>query len=204
MNALTLPVEVAASMDVLANHLNLPDHDLLLVGDGSGTRYELPVGWACIAHDLRKSRVTAHVGALSCGTSNFAELFPYVQALWYHQQDHMRLPVLPVDVAILSDSELTVKCGNRKNRRNANLCLWDAIDRFDKDGYRLHWRHVPRNSNPWNAWADMIAGPARQALASVLKELTPAATERAMSVMSKPLPCDRTCAPNDPFAFERS
>jgi ribonuclease HI len=188
-------------MDMLATHLDLPDHDLLLVGDGSGTSYEKPVGWTCIAHDRRRPRVTVHVGTLSCGTNNVAELLPYVQALWHHSQDHAKAPATPVPVVIVSDSEVTVRCGNRQYARRANACIWAEIDAFEKLGYCLHWHHVARNSNPWHALADTIAGQARLLMEAWLANLGPVITDRAVALARTPNPFDPAAhIPKDPFA----
>ena len=164
MGPFTSPVEIMASLEALAEELHLPDHELLLVGDGSGTVYQQPAGWACVAYDRLKPQVVVHAGGLTCGTNNFAELAPYVQALWHHHQDHGQAPRVPVEVAIVSDSELTVRCGNRQYSRNANGCLWAAIDWFETRGYRLHWQHVRRASNSWNVWADQAAAYIRSVI----------------------------------------
>jgi ribonuclease HI len=159
-----LPADALAGLEQLARDLALPGCDLLLVGDGSGSVYNQPAGWACAAYDSRKRRAVLHAGAVSGGTNNYAELAPYLQALWHHHQDHGQAPVTPVKTVIVSDSEVTVRCGNRLYSRNANLCLWAAIDWFEQQGYQLTWRHVRRNSNPWHAWADTIAGRMRYAM----------------------------------------
>jgi ribonuclease HI len=161
MPTFTLPLETARELESLAQGLGLPAHDLLVVGDGSGTVYHQPAGWACVAYDRRKCQVTAHAGAVTGATNNFAELAPYVQALWHHHQDHGQAPPTPVEVAIVSDSEVTVRCGARQYGRHANGCLWAAVEWFERHGYRLSWTHVRRNSNEWNAWADRVAGSMR-------------------------------------------
>ena len=161
MSPFTLPITCAESLEALAEELRLPDHDLLLVGSGSGSVYERPVGWACVAYDRLKPRVTVHAGALTCGTNNFAELVPYAQALWHHHQDHGQPTEANTEVAIVSDSEVMVRCGNREYGRNANACLWAAVEWFERCGYRLSWRHVRRASIDWHMWAGTIAGNLR-------------------------------------------
>src|SRR5260370_20505212 len=138
MGVLTLPVKYACSLEALAEALHVPDHDLLLVGDGSGTVYTQAAGWACAAYDRLKQQVTVHAGAATCGTNNFAELAPYVQALWHHHQDHGQAPDVPVEVVVISDSELTVRCGNRQYSRGANACLWASVEWFEGRGYKLY------------------------------------------------------------------
>lgn len=152
--------EAATYLEQLATTLNL-DFDLLLVGDGSGTVLDMPCGWACIAYDRVRNQVTVHRGASSCGTTNFAELMPYVQALWHYHRNQPPLEAV-VEVAIISDSEVTVHCGNRRYARRANGCLWAAMEYFEAIGYFINWWHIPRNSNNWSAHADTLAGAARR------------------------------------------
>ena len=171
MHPASLPPETIPGLEALARALGLADYDLLLVGDGSGTVYHRPAGWACVAHDIRKRQITLHAGAVTAGTNNYAELAPYVQALWHHHQDHGRDPTLPVRVQVVSDSELTVRCGNGRYARKANACLWASLEWFERHGYCLAWRHVPRNSNAWSAWMDAVGGRVRQMLLADLPAL---------------------------------
>lgn len=101
---------------------------------------------------------------MTCGTNNFAELIPYVQALWFH--DQRRVGAARADhavrVCIVSDSEVTVCCGNGQYARRANGCLWSAVGWFEQCGYRISWHHVRRNTNLFNAFADDVAGILRQ------------------------------------------
>jgi hypothetical protein len=128
-----------------------------------------------VAYDSRHGKAVLHVGALSVGTTNYAELAPYVQALWFHHQDHGLALARPVHVQIVSDSEVTVRCGSGLYARRANGCLWAALRWFEDNGYALRWRHVPRNSNTWSAWADELASGARRALAEVTSLAAPVA-----------------------------
>jgi ribonuclease HI len=183
-----LPADAVLSLEQLIRDLGRPVCDLLLVGDGSGSVYSLPAGWACTAYDRRKRRAVLHAGAVSGGTNNFAELAPYLQALWYHHQEHGQKPNTPVRVVIVSDSELTVRCGNRQYGRNCNLCLWAGIDWFEQNGYRLTWRHVRRNTNAWNAWADAVAGQLRSFMSRMPPSLpVPPTPADAGSVAAGPL-----------------
>lgn len=179
MAPLLLPPEALANIETLAGELELSNFDLLLVGDGSGTIYQQPGGWACTAYDRRSRRAWLHTGAVSGATNNFAELLPYVHALWYAHQELLPVGPGPIQVQIVSDSELTVRCGNGCYQRRANACLWAAITWFEQNGYRLRWRHVPRNTNPWNRLADRVAGQVRKALVQTLKEVSMPTANRA-------------------------
>src|SRR5262249_45496658 len=130
-------------------------------------------GWACVAYDRLEAKVTLHNGGLSCGTNNFAELAPFVQALWHHHQDNGPAANRAVRVTAVSDSELTVRCGNRQYSRSANGCLWSALAGFEQHGYEITWVHVRRNSNEWAAWLDELAGFGRCLMEEMLALLPP-------------------------------
>jgi ribonuclease HI len=146
----------------LATALSLPPHDVMLVGDGSGTLHGKPCGWglAGCLWDRSGPRATGEAfrlgGSLSSGTNNLAELFPFVHGLWHidyllgksNMSNRGR-----VSVHMVSDSEVTVRAGRGEYARNANAALWAAIDWFAAH-YDLAWHWVPRNSNALNAWCD--------------------------------------------------
>lgn len=137
-------------LEAVAAALSLPEHDLLVVADGSGTKLDFPCGWACYLADLEVGKVWTHLGGTSAGTNNYAELAPFVHALWHWHCKHFAVggkdrPV-GVRVELVSDSEVTVRCGNGLYTRNANLPLWASIDWFAANGYRLHWNHLRRNT----------------------------------------------------------
>ena len=159
------PAEAKEGLEDLARSLDIAEYDLLLVGDGSGTVYAEPAGWSCLAYDRIKDSIVLHAGAVTAGTNNFAELAPYVHALWFHCQEH---PLGgPFRAHAVSDSELTVRCGNGRYARRANGSLWAAIEWFERHGYRLRWHHVARATSPWNRLADEVAGRARRAIAGI-------------------------------------
>lgn len=119
-----------------------------------------PCGWACrMTGDFGDK---TFVGAASTGTNNFAELIPYIQALWWI--DKTRSGNEKVSVRILSDSEVTVKCGSRIYDRTSNLSLWAAVDHFEATGFLILWEHTPRSSVEDNVVCDKISGMARKNL----------------------------------------
>ncbi len=149
----------------LAAKLALPDFDLLLVGDGSGSFVHTPCGWFVTLYERKSGRVREHFGGTNGGTNNYAELMPYMHALWAYHAEHGKEARVR-NVVIVSDSEVTVRCGNRLYERKANLALWAGMDWFESVGYRLHWHHVPRNSNSLSSLADKMAGQIRQLLST--------------------------------------
>lgn len=150
----------------VVRELDLKGFDYVLLGDGSGTSVGSPCGWACFAVD-GGGGVVAHRGGCSSGTSNLAELMPYVLALWHIQSKEM---FRKLRIAIVSDSELTVRCGNREYEKRANCAFWACIDFYEGLGYDITWKHVKRNTNPIHAECDRIAGIERLRFQESLKK----------------------------------
>ncbi len=150
----------------LAREVGVENFDLMLVGDGSGMTRLTPCGWCCHLYHRPSGRVRTHFGGASNGSNNFAELVPYLFSLaTFHAAFAEAHPGDTPDfrVLIVSDSELTVKCGNGEYARKANLALWAGMDWFTpQNGYQVTWWHVPRNSNPVSKRSDAIAGLARK------------------------------------------
>jgi ribonuclease HI len=143
----------------ICQDLELSDCDLILIGDGSGTVADTPSAWSCWRYLVSEKILDFHFGTTSFGTNNYAELFPYLATLWL---DHTEKHPLPRKVGIISDSELTVNCGSGKYARNFNLPLWAGLDYLIQTGYIIKWKHIPRNSNPWHALCDRVAGKLRK------------------------------------------
>jgi len=150
------------NLELLAGRLGVQDFDLMLAGDGSGNTCDDPCGHACVAYDQVRQEVMVHKGGFNHGTNNFAELMPYLHALWHYWSSGRFSMKNPIRVLVVSDSELTVNQGKRKYRREANACLWAAMDWFEENGFCFEWRHVRRNSNPIHTTCDKIAGDARK------------------------------------------
>lgn len=165
------------NMITLAASLNLKDFNVMMVADGSGMTLDQPCGWACYSWDKGRDQFWPHLGGTSGGTNNYAELAPFLHGLWHwHQTYYANAFPRPkgIKVELVSDSEMTVKCGNGQYGRNTNLPLWAGIDWFVQNGYLLHWNHVPRNSNPLNAEADRRSRDVRLNLtAYITKESRP-------------------------------
>jgi ribonuclease HI len=171
----------ALAMEELADKLGVSDYDLMLVGDGSGSSLLTPCGWYVTAYERKTGKVWSHNGGASGGTNNYAELEPFIFALWayrhvlwhYHTEQNGndgKMKVTPPKVLIVSDSEVTVKGGTREYSRRANAPLWASIEWFEQKNYVIHWRWVPRNSNKFNLLADKVAGETRKAVRDALTE----------------------------------
>jgi ribonuclease HI len=153
--------------------LDKKDFSLLLIGDGSGTIFTKPCGWACVAWNTITDEVVIHNGSVSSGTNNFAELVPYAHALWYFHQELVSMKsITKPKVEVVSDSEVTVRCGNGVYQRKSNAAIWASVQWYvDNAGFDIHWNHVYRNTNRFSKRCDWLAGQSRTGLESLRKHL---------------------------------
>ena len=159
----------------LLDRWHITNADCVLVGDGSGTRWEFPVGWAVGLVDMITGHRRILTGAMNAGTINAVELFCYLWALRYHY-DYLYKKELPriMEVHIISDSELTVSCGQGSYVRKSNKDLWALVDFWKVQGYNLHWHHVEahvKTDPPIHVLMDEIAGQSRK-----MMELAPSSS----------------------------
>tara|TARA_Y100001938_G_scaffold148750_1_gene233355 strand:- start:2019 stop:2621 length:603 start_codon:yes stop_codon:yes gene_type:complete len=157
----------------LLEDLNIKSWDVLLVGDGSGSGWDIGIGWSCIIVDKHtKTRKLLHGGG-STGTVNIAELMAYVHAmLWYStnigKELRQHYPDKVLNVHIITDSRVVATQGEKVADRRidgiANRALWASISDIARQGYRFHWHWVERLTNELNWAADKMAGSARKAI----------------------------------------
>jgi ribonuclease HI len=150
----------AANFEELAQSLNVSDFDIMIVSDGAGNLKDTSCGWVSFVFNRPLGTITRHVGATSAGTNNYAELAPFLHAFW-HINAGLSGPA-SFKIVCVTDSELTVKQGIGQYARNANAAQWAAVDWYTRNGYRLDWQWVARNSNPINAACDAGAKDARR------------------------------------------
>ncbi len=166
-------------LEHLATSLKANEFDLMLVGDGAGSFVHTPCGWFVTLYERATGKVSEHFGGAGGGTNNYAELEPFSYALWayrhvlwaYHtgKYGNTGAPVTnPPRSLIVSDSEVTVGCGNKEYTRRANAPLWASIEWFESKGYKFQWVHVPRNSNPFHEKADRVAKQVRKAMGGII------------------------------------
>lgn len=160
------------SLQDLLQELGITTWDVLLIGDGSGTGWDSPAGWAVVLIDKPTRGRKLFYGAVNHGSINFAEGAPYFQALlWYHHfhgRDRLRRQG-QLHVHVLTDSQVTTQHGQQANQLaadlpRANSPIWAGVREFVRLGYQLefHWR--PRKSSQLNELADRFAGEARRQL----------------------------------------
>lgn len=163
------------SVDTLAgllSYLRTPvdGWDLLLVGDGSGSKWNNPGGWACaMIIQNRKTKeinyLTPLVGAVSRGSINWLEAMPYWHCLRHHYYDMQGKEMCAnggVDVLIVSDSKWTVDTMSGRNSAKVHEDMALLFQHYRQKGYRLHWRHVEREIIKLNSIVDVLAANARE------------------------------------------
>lgn len=147
------------------------DTDLLLIGDGSGTSLSKVASWFVYGFDSIAGTQQWWAGAVSSGTNNYAELYPYIHALWDYgsRLDHGDKTIK--QIRIVSDSQITVRCGTGEYARSSNLPYWAAIEQLENSGMEIDWRHIPRSSIVFNQLADLYARELRKEMTRVCKAI---------------------------------
>jgi ribonuclease HI len=145
------------------------EFDYIIQADGAGGTATTSCGFYALLTSTRTGRSIECYGGFSHGTNNFAELVPFVHALWKLESLNPIGATSPRRVLCVSDSEVTVRCGNGQYTRKANLSLWAAIDWFVAQGYELSWKHVPRNSDKVGRQADATAKDIRAMMSPTMR-----------------------------------
>jgi hypothetical protein len=158
------------SLNKLLKSFSISKFDLILMGDGSGTGWELPIGFAAMAiwrnPDLRK----VFSGCLNHGTIGQAEILPYLTAIRYDYQVIAKGNLeAKRRVIIISDSQVSVNVGNGIQQAHTNKDLWESYKWFLNLGYEITWIWVERNENDIHKLAHSLSNIARKLLTDELK-----------------------------------
>jgi len=172
----------AELLDALLSKACIAEWDLLMVGDGSGTGWNEPNGWACVLIDRQTRLRKLFYGGSNAGSVNFAELMPYFQGLtWFHSQHgKRRLKERGFQrVHVITDSQVTALHGNRSANPREDLPsvpqrpLWAAVREQCRIGYQLQFHWAARMTNDLNYISDLVAGLTRRALIPLEDESAP-------------------------------
>lgn len=138
--------------------------DVLLIGDGSGSRWGRGAGWACVLLEVQTGVHKFFSGALNNGTVSVAEILPYLHSLlWYEAESTQRLRRR---VHIVTDSQYAQAIGARKSRAGVkkHRLLWQYFDWLSRARFEFTWHWRARDSSVLNQFADWAGREARLAL----------------------------------------
>lgn len=143
-------------------------YDYVVFTDGSGSTKDGPGGWAIEAfqadHD-GGAAIYSQFGMFSNMSVNQAELQGILSFLAYLDDGRN----VKNRILVVSDSEVTVKCGNKEYARNQNTGLWSMLDHYISKGNHVKFMWVPRNSNEFSRKCDVVSKEVR-ALGKAYKE----------------------------------
>ena len=172
------------ALEEILKAFGIESFDLLLIGDGSGSRWGLPCGWGCISirPELQERRLW--YGAMNSGTVNVGEAMAYVAPLcWYVQQvvEDPKQQARIRDVHIITDSsyvERNGESGQLRQRTNSSshTILWDAFKNLKSHGLDLHWHWCERDVIALNSVADRLSKFVRSLIQCHIEEAVSAAS----------------------------
>ena len=153
----------------LIQRLGNPRWDLLIVGDGSGSGWDKACGWAATLIDNTRHARRFFYGAMDCGSVNFAESMPYIQALTWYDQHHGKETLRELgflNVHILTDSQVIATWGTQAMQLESELprkqlAIWSAMRELRRVGYHCTFHWAPRLTTGLNWAADIMAGISR-------------------------------------------
>lgn len=151
-------------IEELIDQFGIDRWDLILVGDGSGSKWQLPIGWACLAYTMDRVTPRLFYGAANDGTVNLAETQACViPLLWYLRVTRGSGDKAPKRIHIITDSQYVRDAGQGGVRalQQANQILWTAIDMVSRQGMSLTFHWAERDTSQSNQCADLISKQAR-------------------------------------------
>lgn len=187
------PLKNPNQLESLVDFFQIPDWDAIIVADGSGSRWNYPMGWAAVLIDRATNQRKLITGASNVGTNQLAELRPFVDTLeWYSNKHgpgatHLRALRAAGDsrdllIHCISDSEVTVKQGNGVYQQNDSIHWWNMLAQLSARGYKLKFHWLRRNLCGLNRICDSESKRMRMGLQEVqtLIESTQAVSEEML------------------------
>lgn len=149
------------------DRLGIEEYDLILIGDGSGSKWGLPIGWAVTAIAKTSMERKVFYGAMNDGTVNIAEAMAYMQPLlWYStrvraERKQSRTAREHI-VHVITDSEYVREAGNRGHVDfSTNQPIWAVYELLKRQGIQIKWHWQRRDEVALNAYADLLSKRAR-------------------------------------------
>jgi len=152
--------------------LDLPPHDLLMIGDGSGSgNWSIGAGWACVTIERDTDKRFLTWGGYSRGPVLLAELMAYLQALmdyeFVHGHELRQKLRRSYRIVVLTDNDTLVKQHHQiatgANVANVTAPLWAAMNQLvTSKGILITFYHIPRISICLNDVVDQISRTVRE------------------------------------------
>lgn len=165
-------VPVIGTLSALLKNLRVPatGWDVMLVGDGSGSKWNNPGGWACAMIIRKRDTGRIHYlkpfsGAVSRGPINWLEALPYWHCIRHHYYAMNGKKLAEeggVDVHVVSDSQWVVNTMSGRYVAKAHGDMVTLFHYFQTKGYRIWWHHRTRETVKLNSITDRLAVNARE------------------------------------------
>lgn len=157
------------SLDKLLDRFKITDWSMLLIGDGSGSFWEQPIGWGCISIDKETLLRKRWCGSMNSGTVNVAEAMAYLQPLLWFVSNVIEKrkkdgKAVVHHVHVITDSQYVRNSDNRREMLASGLGpIWRLFSQFITHGVMLHWHWAKRETVALNKLADRLSKASRKA-----------------------------------------
>lgn len=154
----------------------LPEWDVILIGDGSSSKWEVGAGWACTLIERQTGRREVFWGGMNLGTVPIAEIMAYVHAmLWYsaeierRSKTHRKIRVLVIcdNKPLMQQGEQLARGARTPGSLDSNRALWRALIGYQQEGFSFAFHWIERVTIALNRYADTLASAARLAAKAV-------------------------------------
>ena len=162
---------------MIAALVGVPEWDVLMVGDGSGTGgWRMAGGWACVTIERQTDHRSLCWAAWSTCDIHIAELSAYLQAMIEFDQlrakDVRRQLGRPIRVLVVTDNQPIVMqstnglIGGRVG--GSTNPIWAALRQIvTANGISMTFRFAPRRSTMLNVLVDRVAERARKTIGTI-------------------------------------
>lgn len=155
----------------------LPEWDVILIGDGSSSKWEVGAGWGCTLIERKTGHREVFWGGMNLGTVPIAEIMAYVHAmLWYsaelerRSKTHQKTRVLVIcdNKPLMQQGEQLVRGSRTPGSLDSNRALWRALIGYQQEGFAFHFHWIERVTIALNRYADTLASVSRRATKAVV------------------------------------
>jgi len=145
---------------------------VLLIGDGSGSSWNVASGWGCISIEKDTMLRRSWYGACNLGSTNLAEIMAYLHPLtWYAREQLKSNSSQFKQVHIVTDSAYLTSKGNKEDSSfGLDQSIWHMFNVFQSFGLVLNWHWARRETIELNRVADKLSKDTRKHIANLFDE----------------------------------